>query len=81
MHNDDVAHEHSDINIRAILMSCGVVFVVCSVTASLMYVLFWRLEKQAATRDPKLSPSHAGNGDADDDDTAPEFGSAPAPDC
>ena len=80
MHNDDVGHEHSDINIGAILMSGVVVFVVCSVTAGLMYGLFWLLEKQAATRDPQLSPVAlpATAMPATTQPTA-EFGAAPSP--
>jgi hypothetical protein len=56
MHNDDVAHEHSDINIRAVITATMVLVVVCLVTAALMYGLFLFLESQAAARDPKLSP-------------------------
>jgi hypothetical protein len=57
MHNEDVAHEHSDINIRAVIMATVVIAVVCLMTAALMYGLFWFvLEKQAEARDPRLSP-------------------------
>ena len=57
MHNDDVAHEHSDINIRALVWSMVVMFGVVIGTAVLMYVLFFFvLEPRAAARDPKLSP-------------------------
>lgn len=55
--NEDVAHEHSDINVRAVIAATIVIAVVCLVTAALMYGLFWFvLERQAAARDPKLSP-------------------------
>jgi hypothetical protein len=80
MHNDDVGHEHSDINIRAILMSGVVVFVVCSVTAGLMYGLFGFLEDQARKREPQLSPVAAPS-TVMPTTTQPtaEFGSAPSP--
>jgi hypothetical protein len=57
MHNDDVAHEHSDVNISALVWSMVVMFGVVIGTAVLMYALFFFvLEKQALARDPKLSP-------------------------
>jgi hypothetical protein len=56
MHNDDVAHEHTDINIRAVIMATVVVAVVCVITAALMFLLFQFFESQAVARDPKLSP-------------------------
>jgi hypothetical protein len=57
MHNDDVAHEHSDINISALVWSMVIMFGTVIGTAVLMYLLFFYvLEPQAAARDPKLSP-------------------------
>jgi hypothetical protein len=57
MHNDDTAHEHSDINIPALVWSMVVMFGTVIGTAVLMYLLFFYvLEPQAAARDPKLSP-------------------------
>lgn len=56
LHNDDVAHEHSDINISALVWSIVVMFAVVAGTAVLMALLFKFLESQAASRDPKLSP-------------------------
>jgi hypothetical protein len=80
MHNDDVAHEHSDINIAAILMSGVVVFVVCTVTAGLMYALFGFLEGQAKARDPQLSPVAApATVMPATRQPTPEFGGAPTP--
>jgi hypothetical protein len=56
MHNADVAHEHSDIDIRAILMS-GVGLVVIGVAvALLMWGMFVGLERYARSNDPQLSP-------------------------
>jgi hypothetical protein len=81
MHNDDVAHEHSDINIQAIVMSGVVVLAVCAATAALMYGLFWGvLSRQAAGRDPKLSPlSMPATTMPTTTRTSPEFGGAPEP--
>jgi hypothetical protein len=56
LHNDDTAHEESDINIGAVLTATGVIAVVCVVTAGLMLGLFRFLESQAEARDPRLSP-------------------------
>jgi hypothetical protein len=56
MHNEDVDHEQSDVDIRAVIMSAVVLAVVCITAAVLMYGLWWVLEKQAAARDPTLSP-------------------------
>jgi len=56
MHNDDVAHEHSDINIAALTRSIVIMFGVVAGTAVLMWLLFGLLESQAAARDPTVSP-------------------------
>ena len=55
-HNDDVAHEHSDINIPALAWSMVIMFGTVIGTAVLMFLLFNFLEGQAAARDPKQSP-------------------------
>jgi hypothetical protein len=80
MHNDDVAHEHSDINIPAIVWSAVLVSVVCAVTAVLMLLFFNMLEAQAKARDPKRSPLARPATVMPPTTTAsPEFGSAPEP--
>jgi hypothetical protein len=80
MHNDDVAHEHSDINIAAIAWSMVVMFSVVLVTAVLMWGLFRFLESQAAARDPKLSPLSMPSTTMPTTTMAsPFFGGAPAP--
>jgi len=80
LHNDDVAHEHSDINIRAIVWSAVVVTVVCIATAILMALLFRFLEVQAKASDPRLSPLAMPATVMPPTTTAsPEFGSAPEP--
>ena len=80
-HNDDVAHEHSDINISAIVWSIVVMFGVVVVTAVLMYLLFFKvLEPMAAARDPKLSPLAMPATTMPPSTTAsPFFGGAPEP--
>jgi hypothetical protein len=80
LHNVDVAHEHSDVDLRSLLWSAVMLVVVCVGAAILVYVLFWQLEAQAKARDPRLSrltlpatlmPSTTL--------ASPEFGSSPAP--
>ena len=56
LHNDDVDHEHSDVNIRAILGSAVGLFAVVGVCALIVLGLFNFLESQAASNDPVLSP-------------------------
>jgi hypothetical protein len=56
LHNPEVAHEHSDINVRAIvyfLVGLGAVVIVASLA---MWGVFEVLEGQAAKNDPALSP-------------------------
>jgi hypothetical protein len=81
MHNVDVAHEHTDINVRAIVWSAVAVAVICAVTAGLMYVLFGQLEQQARAREPKLSPLAIPPTVMPPTTTTgpPDFGSAPEP--
>lgn len=54
--NELVDHEHSDINVRTVLMFGGVLVIVTVVCQVLMWVLFGVLERQAAANDPQLSP-------------------------
>lgn len=56
MHNDDVAYEHSDINLRTVLTFGAGMAVIVIVSAALMYALFLVLEAQAERRDPEISP-------------------------
>jgi hypothetical protein len=79
-HNDDVAHEHSDINIRAVIMATVVVAVVCLATAVLMWMLFRYFESEAVARDPKLSPLAAPATEMPPTTLdSPAFGGAPEP--
>jgi hypothetical protein len=81
MHNDDVAHEHSDINITALVWSMVIMFGTVIGTAVLMYLLFvYVLEPQAKARDPKLSPLAMPATKMPPTTTAsPFFGGAPDP--
>ena len=80
MHNEDVAHEHVDVNISALVWSTVVIFGVVAGTAVLMLLLFNLLASQAAARDPKLSPLAMPSTAMPPTTTAsPFFGGAPEP--
>ena len=61
MHNEDVAHEHGDVNIRTVIVFGIAILVVIGLSAALMYGLFVVFEKQAVSRDPQASPFPATN--------------------
>jgi hypothetical protein len=56
LHNEDVAHEHSDVNVRSLLLSAAAMAAVVLFTFGAMWVMFHALEDMAAKRDPVLSP-------------------------
>jgi hypothetical protein len=56
MHNEGVAHEDRDVDVRAVLTFGGIVAVVTIVCGVVVWGGFVFLEKQAAARDPRLSP-------------------------
>jgi hypothetical protein len=56
LHNDEVAHEHSDINIRIVLIAAVALATVVAVAALAMRGAFLLLEHQAAANDPQVSP-------------------------
>jgi len=56
MHNEDVGHEHADVNIRTLILSAVALMVIVGISAALMYALFIVFERQAEARDPQLSP-------------------------
>ena len=56
MHNEEIAHELGDVNVRTVLASGAAMVVVVAVSAALMYGLWAVFEKQAETRDPQVSP-------------------------
>ena len=62
MHNEDVAHEHGDVNVRTVIAFGIVMLVVIGLSSALMYGLFVAFEKQAASRDPEVSPHTVTNG-------------------
>jgi hypothetical protein len=56
LHNQDVAHEEGDVNIRAVLTFAVGIAVVVALAAGLMGIMFRVLSNQAAARDPQVSP-------------------------
>ena len=56
LHNEDVAHEHTDVDIRTILAFGGGLVAVTAICAVLMWGLFRVLDRQAAANDPQVSP-------------------------
>ena len=62
MHNVDMAHEHSDANIRMLLAFAATMVVVVGLSAGLMLALFYVFEKQAESLDPQVSPIAAPQG-------------------
>jgi hypothetical protein len=65
MHNEDVAHEHGDVNVRSVIAFGIAILVTVGFAAALMYALFWGVfEKQAKARDPEVSPHAVTNATA-----------------
>jgi hypothetical protein len=56
LHNEDVAHEHSDVDVRTLLMFTLGLATVTGVVMLLMWGVFRVLESNAASKDPVLSP-------------------------
>jgi hypothetical protein len=56
MHNEDVAHEHSDVNVRQLLLYTAGLVITCVVCALIVGGLFVVFERQAAANDPMVSP-------------------------
>ena len=56
LYNEDVAHEHSDVNIRGLLLFCVGLFGLTALMYVAMYGLFIVFERQAVQNDPVLSP-------------------------
>src|SRR6185436_3654486 len=56
LHNEEVDHEHADINVRGVVASAIVLVVVGLISQVIIWVLFGVLEKQAAANDPQVSP-------------------------
>ncbi len=78
--NPGVAHETSDVNVRAILWFAVIVTVTTIVCAVVVWGVFNLLESQAAGRDPKMSPLAMPAATMPRTTTAsPFFGNGPAP--
>lgn len=56
MHNEEVAHELGEVNVRSVLGFGVAILVMVAVSAALMYGLWIAFEKQAEARDPQPSP-------------------------
>jgi hypothetical protein len=56
LHNVEVAHEHGDVNVRAIVGFLAGLATLTAAVIALMWLLFMGLERQAASSDPQLSP-------------------------
>ena len=56
LYNEDVAHEHSDVNVRGLLMFCVGLLGLTGLIFAAMYGLFIVFERQAVQNDPVLSP-------------------------
>lgn len=56
LYNEDVAHEHSDVNIRGVIVFALAIVVITAVVLVSMWGLFEVFEKQAKQNDPVLSP-------------------------
>jgi hypothetical protein len=56
MHNEDVAHEHSDINVRTVLAFGAGMAVVVVASALVVLIVLRVLERQEASNDPQISP-------------------------
>jgi hypothetical protein len=54
--NPDVAHEHSDVNVRALIGLAIGLFAVTGLVAVLMWGLLAFFQRQAANNDPAVSP-------------------------
>jgi hypothetical protein len=59
LHNEDILHEHADVNIRAVIVSAVIMCVVVIISQVGMWVLFGVLEDEARGNDPIVSPLSA----------------------
>jgi hypothetical protein len=55
-HNPDVAYEHSDVDVRPLVLSAIALIVVTGVIFLMMAAVFRFMERRAAASDPTLSP-------------------------
>lgn len=59
LHNEDIDHEHRDVNIKAVIGSAIFLAVVGLGSQLAMWLLFGFFESRAAAREPQLSPLQA----------------------
>jgi hypothetical protein len=71
LYNEDVAHEHSDVNVRALLLSAVGLAVVVAACAGIVYGLFNVFERQAAANDRVVTPLARPAAPYPDSDLAP----------
>jgi len=64
MHNEEIAHEHGDVDVRTVIAFGIGILVVVGLASALMYGMFLALEKQAEARDPEVSPYSVTNSTA-----------------
>jgi hypothetical protein len=80
LHNLDVAHEHSDIDVRAVFFFAASLVVIAVVSAAVTVGVFRVFENMAAANDPKLGPHAMPPTDMPKRTTeSPYFGGAPQP--
>ena len=56
LHNAEVAHEHSDVNVRALLWSMVIMFGVAIVCGGIVYGMFGLFLRQAEANEPVATP-------------------------
>lgn len=80
MHNAGVAHEHSDINVRGIVVFCIGLTAIAVIVHVLMWGLFRFFDAHAASNDRPLSPVAVPSAQMPPKTTAdPQFGTASGP--
>jgi hypothetical protein len=80
LHNPDVEHEHSDVNVRALIASAVGLVVVTAVIFVLMAWMFSIMSDRAAASDPMVSPlARPGTQMPKTTTGNPYFGNAPGP--
>jgi hypothetical protein len=79
LHNLDVGHDPSDVDVRAILLFAVSLTVVTVVSAVVVWGVFRVFEYQAAARDPQVSPLAIPETEMPRHSDSPFFGGAPQP--
>jgi len=80
LHNEEVAYEHSDADVRRIGAFAAGLAIVVAIAFALMYGVFWWLEGMAKSRDAQVSPLAAPAVQMPPTTVqSPVFGNAPQP--